>query len=107
MLWFVLINCALVLGPVAGDNMPGGVAQTFFNHMTLNVRRNGWIEEDKTRVGFELEVIMRKTKVGEESHARCSVPFRFDGGVDMIETYIREGLNKEVISQAGPWYQDC
>ena len=33
------------LGPVALDNMPGGVAQSFFAHFLMQVRRAGWIKE--------------------------------------------------------------
>ena len=47
---FVAINqVRSSLGPVAIDNMPGGLAQTFFAHFLLQVRRKGWIEEDKEK----------------------------------------------------------
>ena len=92
------------IGPYVSDVMPGGLAQTFFSHMTLNVRRNGWIEEEKKRVGFELEVNMRKTKVGSDNQAKCSIPFRFDGGIDLVETYIREAINVGFLIQSGAWY---
>jgi len=62
---FVAINqVRSSMGPVALDAMPGGMAQTFFSHFLLQVRRKGWIEEgkNKEKVGFDMEVRLRKTK---------------------------------------------
>ena len=92
------------IGPVALDNMPGGLAQSFFAHALLQVRRKGWIEENGTKVGFDMEVRLRKTKIGGENWNSAAVPFRVDGGIDILESYIREALNKKLITQAGPWY---
>ena len=103
---FVAINqVRSSIGPVALDNMPGGLAQPFFAHFLLQVRRKGWIEEkDKTKVGFDMEVRLRKSKVGGENWASAVVPFRVEGGIDILESFIREGLSKKLITQAGPWY---
>ena len=92
------------LGPVAFDNMPGGKAQQFFAHFLLQVRRNGWIEESKQRVGFDMEVILRKTKVGGANWSSAIVPFRVDGGIDILESFIREAIDKGLITRAGAWY---
>ena len=92
------------LGPVAFDNMPGGKAQQFFAHFLLQVRRNGWIEENKQRVGFDMEVILRKTKVGGANWSSAIVPFRVDGGIDILESFIREAIDKGLITRAGAWY---
>ena len=93
------------IGPVALDNMPGGLAQGFFAHFLLQVRRSGWIEEPKgTKVGFDMEVRLRKSKVGGESWRSAIVPFRVEGGIDIVESYIREALDQKVISRAGAWY---
>ena len=105
---FVAINqVRSSMGPVALDNMPGGLAQTFFAHALLQVRREGWIEEpkgSKNRVGFEMQVRLRKSKVGGENWDSVTVPFRVDGGIDILESYIREAIQKKIIIQAGPWY---
>tara|TARA_R100000789_G_C3015561_1_gene152353 strand:- start:989 stop:1930 length:942 start_codon:yes stop_codon:yes gene_type:complete len=103
---FVAINqVRSSIGPVALDNMPGGLAQTFFAHFLLQVRRKGWIEDkDKTKVGFDMEVRLRKSKVGGENWKSAIVPFRVDGGIDILESFIREGISKKLIKQAGPWY---
>ena len=103
---FVAINqVRSSIGPVALDNMPGGLAQTFFAHFLLQVRRKGWIEEkDKTKVGFDMEVRLRKTKVGGENWDSAIVPFRVEGGIDIVESFIREALERKLITQAGAWY---
>ena len=96
------------LGPVALDNMPGGVAQSFFAHFLMQVRRAGWIKEkvgkSEQNVGFDMEVRLRKTKVGGENWKSAVVPFRVEGGIDVLESYIREGIAQKKISQAGAWY---
>ena len=92
------------IGPVALDNMPGGLAQSFFAHALLQVRRKGWIEERGTKVGFDMEVRLRKTKIGGENWNSAAVPFRVDGGIDILESYIREAIDRKFITQAGPWY---
>lgn len=106
----VLINQVRAsLGPVALDNMPGGIGQTFFAHNLLQVRRNSWIDEKgpgntKIRVGFEMEVRLRKTKVGGENWNSAIVPFKVDGGFDVLESFIREAIELGIINQAGAWY---
>ena len=92
------------MGPVALDNMPGGLAQTFFAHSLMQLRRSGWIEENKKRVGFDMEFRLRKTKVGGENWRSATVPFRVEGGIDVLESYIREGIETKLITQGGAWY---
>ena len=92
------------LGPVALDNMPGGLAQTFFAHFLLQVRRSGWIKEGNDNVGFDMEVRLRKTKVGGENWQSATVPLRVEGGIDIAESYIREGIERKLITQGGAWY---
>ena len=102
---FVAINqVRSSMGPVALDAMPGGLAQTFFSHSLLQVKRHGWIEENKERVGFDMEVRLRKSKVGGENWKSALVPFRGEGGIDVTESFIREALDRGLISKGGPWY---
>ena len=102
---FVAINQVRAsLGPVAIDNMPGGLAQTFFAHFLLQVRRKGWIEENKEKVGFDMEIRLRKSKVGGENWKSAIVPFRVSGGIDVLESFIREALEKGLITRSGAWY---
>ena len=102
---FVAINqVRSSLGPVAIDNMPGGLAQTFFAHFLLQVRRSGWIEDNKEKVGFDMEVRLRKSKVGGENWKSAIVPFRGAGGIDVLESFIREALDRGLIKRSGAWY---
>ena len=102
---FIAINqVRQSLGPVALDNMPGGVAQAFFAHFLIQVRRHGWIKENDTNVGFDMEIRLRKTKVGGENWKSAIVPFRVSGGIDVLESFIREGIAQKFITQAGAWY---
>ena len=87
------------------DNMPGGVGQAFFAHFLLQVRRSGWIKEGNDNVGFDMEVRLRKSKVGGENWRSAVVPFRVDGGIDIVESFIREGIEQKLIKQAGAWYE--
>jgi RecA/RadA recombinase len=102
---FVAVNqVRSSIGPVALDNMPGGLAQAFFAHFLLQVRRSGWIKDGTTNVGFDMEVRLRKSKVGGENWKSATVPFRVEGGIDVTESYIRDAIAKKLITQAGPWY---
>jgi len=102
---FIAINqVRSSLGPVALDAMPGGLAQGFFAHFLMQVRRNGWIKEKDANVGFDMEIRLRKTKVGGENWQSAVVPFRVAGGIDILESYIREAIERKIITQAGAWY---
>ena len=102
---FVAINqVRSSMGPTALDAMPGGIGQTFFSHSILQVRRKDWIKEDNANVGFNIEVRLRKSKVGGDNWQSAIVPFRQEGGIDVIESFIREGIEKNLIIQTGAWY---
>ena len=92
----------------APQSTPGGHGQSFFAHLILNIRRGPWIEEtiqgEKIKTGFEMKIEMDKTKVGGDSWANTSVPFTVEGGIDILETYIREAINKNIIKKTGSWY---
>ena len=103
---FIAINqVRSSMGPVALDNMPGGIGQAFFAHFLLQVRRSGWIKEGNDNVGFDMEVRLRKSKVGGENWRSAVVPFRVEGGIDVMESFIREGIDQKLIKQSGPWYE--
>ena len=94
------------IGPVAIKDMPGGKGQVYWNHMMLEVRRAGWIEDKKTKTkeGFDMEVTLKKNKTSADHWQKVVVPFRVDGGIDTMESYMREGLAYGYIKQAGAWY---
>ena len=87
------------IGPVAIKEMPGGKGQVSWNHMMLEVRRSGWIEDKKTKV------TLKKNKTSADHWSKVVVPFRVDGGIDILESYMREGLAYGYIKQAGAWYE--
>lgn len=95
------------IGPVAMKEMPGGKGQVYWNHMMLEVRRSGWIEDKKTKVkeGFDMEVTLKKNKTSADHWSKVVVPFRVDGGIDIMESYMREGLAYGYIKQSGAWYE--
>ncbi len=96
------------IGPYAQDVTPGGLAQTFFAHIILQVRRDGWIEEtiggEKTRVGFNINIRQRKSKVRGASYDDVAIAFRLKGGIDLIELLIDDFIDKGLITKGGTWY---
>ncbi|MEK6860816.1 MAG: AAA family ATPase [Nanoarchaeota archaeon] len=109
----VLINQTRAsMGPVSMPNMPGGQGQTFFSHFIIELRRSGWIEDSINvegkkvikKVGFDIDIIIRKSKIGGQSYDKCTVPFKLEGGIDLMETFVREAIAKGLIHQAGPWF---
>ena len=90
------------------NTWPGGQGQTFYAHAMLEVRRDGWIKEkidgSEQTVGFDMQVRMHKSKIGGENWKSVVVPFKAGGGIDIIETFMRDGVAKGLIEQAGAWY---
>lgn len=101
----VLINqTRSSIGPVSMPEIPGGKAQSFFSHLTLEIRRSDWITENDIHVGFDIEIRNRKTKVGGMHYQSCTVPFMVSGGIDYLEIDIRDFLDKDLIKQKGAWF---
>jgi len=94
------------IGPVANQNFPGGVGQEYYAHFILQCRRAGWIEDgNKQKLGFDIEVRCRKSKVGGMPYQSVVVPFKLDlGRIDVIELYLREALVQGIIVRTGAWY---
>tara|TARA_R110000824_G_scaffold143310_1_gene310936 strand:+ start:2150 stop:3091 length:942 start_codon:yes stop_codon:yes gene_type:complete len=102
---FIAINQVRAsMGPVALDPMPAGLGQVFFSHSILQVQRKGWITEGEKKVGFDMNIRLRKSKTGGENWDSAMVPFRVEGGIDVLESYIRDAINQKLITQAGAWY---
>ena len=89
------------------NNLPGGRGQTFYSHIILRLRRDGWITEgaNNIRVGFDVEIRNEKTKAGGYSQRSTIIPFRFEGGIDVVETEIRELIANGMIAKSGAWYK--
>jgi len=93
------------IGPFSSAPMPGGVGQTYFSHGILETRRAGWIEEHGEKVGFDINIIFRKSKTGGLVYQSCTVPFKLEGTFDILEVYIREALASDIIVKSGSWFQ--
>ena len=42
--------------------------------------------------------------MGGENWRSATVPFRVEGGIDILESYIREALDQKLIDRNGAWY---
>lgn len=91
------------LGPGPIDTMPGGWGQLFYGHLILRVYREGWIEEKGEKVGFNMKVVCRKSKVGAPFR-ECSLPFYFRGEIDVLALLVDRAIEADLIDQAGVWY---
>lgn len=94
---------ATIGGPSPVETMPGGKGQGFFASLILRMRRDGWLEESGERVGFNLRIICRKSKVGKP-FGECTLPFRFRGEIDRLAMLVDQGLEAGLVEQNGPWY---
>ena len=93
------------IGPIDFlQRMPGGQGQGFYAHLVLEVRRQGWITEKDVKVGFDVQIRNRKAKIDSVHQGDCVVPFKFGGGFDIIETFIREAIQHDFIKKGGAWY---
>ncbi len=91
------------IGPGPIDLMPGGWAQKYFGHLLLRTFRESWIEENNQKVGFNMKVMVRKSKVGR-GHRECILPFRFRGEIDVLSMLFDRALEAGLAEQHGPWY---
>lgn len=87
------------------ETYPGGWAMRHNNHVTLRTRREGWISEGDKRVGFSMEVINKKNKVGGVQGESITIPFHFKGQIDMTQSYIDEALERKIITARLPYYK--
>lgn len=87
------------------ENYPGGWSMRHNNHVTLRTRREGWLTEGEKRVGFVMEVINKKNKVGGIQNDSIQIPFHFKGQIDMVQSYIDEALERKIIIARVPYYK--
>tara|TARA_Y100000034_G_C6905543_1_gene420030 strand:+ start:3381 stop:4361 length:981 start_codon:yes stop_codon:yes gene_type:complete len=93
------------MGPVSAiETMPGGKGQQFFAHGVLETRRGKYITEKQKRVGFDIQASLLKDKFGGERWEQVTIPFRLEGGIDPVETYLKEAVGAGLITQKGAWY---
>ena len=90
-------------GPFPTDVMPGGQALGFFSSLIIRTQRSDWIKEDDVRIGFQMKIICRKSKVGKP-FGECTMPFLFRGKIDELTMLLDRAIEGGFIQQRGPWY---
>lgn len=84
--------------------LPGGKANRHFNQIILSTRREGWINESGRRIGFHLEIGVRKNKTAPPVYDTAVVDFLFQGQIDYMGSYIEEAISQKLIVPKGPWF---
>lgn len=91
------------LGPMPGEERPGGKALRFFSSQILRVRKEKNITQGSDVIGVWIEVVVRKNKVAPPFRV-ATIPLLFEGGfspeISLIETASTEGI----IEKSGAWY---
>lgn len=87
------------------ETLPGGLGQRYAAWQIVRVRRSDWIEEKlagekKQKVGYELKIVVEKSKQGAP-FKEATVPFRFTGELDLVESLISVCIEKGIISKTG------
>lgn len=89
--------------------LPGGRAARHYNHIIWRTRRDSWIKStgsEKHNIGFYMELTSKKNKVsGVADGTSVTVPFLFDGQIDMLTAYIEEALRRNIITKRGPYFR--
>ncbi len=85
------------------DQYPGGRAQRHNSHIILRTRREGWIKDKEARIGYVMEIHIKKNKLGAPETI-IQLPFLFGDQVDMVGSYIDEAIERGIITVGGPYY---
>lgn len=97
------LRSSLAPGPM--DTMPGGWGQLFFSHLILRISRDGWIEDHGRRVGFNMNIACRKSKVSNFEVDDVKLPYYFRGEIDQLAMLVDRAIEEDLIHQSGPWYR--
>lgn len=86
--------------------LPGGRSQRHFAHIILRTKRESWIMDaaNKQRIGFNMELTVRKNKTAPIQPG-VILPFRFHGQIDLLSSYLEDGVQRGLIEQAGPYFK--
>lgn len=101
---FVVINQVRENIGTPGETYPGGRGLRHSVHVTLRTKREGWIEENKQRIGFNIVVQCRKNKTAPEMEQSVTFPFHFRDQIDLVQAYIEEGITRQIIKAKPPYY---
>lgn len=90
--------------PAPGVTMPGGKAPRHYSSIILRTKREGWLEEQGKRVGFNIRVQCSKNKVSTP-FGECLLPFHFRGDIDLLALLVDRAIEAGLVEQKGPWFQ--
>lgn len=87
--------------------LPGGRAQRHCNSIILRTARSEWINDgNKNHLGFYMEIVSKKNKTCNVADGTSiTLPFMFNGQIDMLTSYLEEAEKKRVIIKSGPYYK--
>jgi recombination protein RecA len=91
------------IGGYGGDVSPGGKALKFYSSMCLDVRRGEWLKEKESRIGFEIKIRSSKNQIATP-WKEVTIPFYYDGHVDILSCLCTMALDNGIISKSGAWY---
>ena len=99
--------------PVPGQTpktTPGGLAKNFFFSARIQLSRDDWITEGKTKVGQTIQALVLKNKYGP-AQRRANVDFYFDdagdfpaGSLDTTKDVVSTAIASGVIARKGAYY---
>lgn len=107
-------NCAIIfinqlrkkIGVMYGDptTTPGGESLKFYASLRLDVKKRAVIKEGEKVVGHEVEVIVKKNKVGAPFNT-ASFNFYYErGGIDKIGEIMDIAIDGGLIEKSGAWF---
>jgi recombination protein RecA len=91
------------LGPISGEERPGGKALRFFASQILRVRREKDIMINGEIGGIWIEVKVRKNKVAPPFRI-ASIPLLFEGGFSPKMAVVDSAVQEGIIRKSGSWY---
>ena len=93
------------IGVVYGspDEIPGGRAQKFYASYVIRVKRNGWIKDGDTRMGYHMGLYTEKNKLAPPFQ-EASIPFMYSGVVDTVAGAFDLAMDVGLIPHKGGYY---
>lgn len=76
------------------------------SHVTIRTRRESYITDNATRVGFNMELLFKKNKLGGiHQDSSITLPFMYGSQIDVLQALIDFAIEKGIIVQAGPYFR--
>lgn len=91
------------LGPMPGEERPGGKALRFWASQILRVRKEKNITSGDEIIGVWIEVVIRKNKVAPPFRV-ATVPLLFEGGFSPEMSLIDSASDEGIVQKSGAWF---